>query len=183
MHTHSRRGSIVTGREYRPPPGASVRKSGGDSNRSEWARWDPSWLGWTGTGLFKAFWIRKYRGKGSWEGGSVVGLGGSTWGTSGGGWARGGVGGIWVGGGESASEFEFLLSSDWAGGGAEAGAGTEMEVGPGDGGSGWLAEGSSEWCLVTGVILFGGMGGDRLTGTGTWEGSTVEKINKKIQSK
>lgn len=84
--------------------------------------------------------MRMCRGKGSWEGGSVVGLGGSTRGTSGGGWERGGDGGIWVGGGESASEFEFLLSSDWAGGwaggGADTGAGTGTEEEPGGGGSG-----------------------------------------------
>lgn len=173
MYTYSRRGSIVTGSEFRPPPGASARKSGGNSKRSEWARWDPSGLGWTGPGLFKALWMRMCRGKGGWEGGSVVGLGGSTWGTSGIGWEWGGDGGIWVGGGVSMSEFEFLLSSDWTGSGADAGAGTE--VGPGGGGSGWWAEESSEWRLDTGVILFGGTGGDRLTVTGTWEGSTVEK--------
>ncbi len=74
------------------------------------------------------------RDKGGCEGGSVVGLGGSTCGTSGGGWARGGDGGIWVGGGERASE--FLLSSDWAGGRPDAGAGTGTEVVPGGGASG-----------------------------------------------
>lgn len=99
----------------------------------------------------------------------MVGLGGSTRITSRGWWARGGDGGIWGGGGENPPEFEFLLSSDWVEGGADIGAaaGIGTEVGAGGGGSGRLAEESPELRLVTGVFLFGGMGGDRLTGTGT----------------
>lgn len=52
----------------------------------------------------------------------MVGLGGSTLKCTGGCWARGGDGGIWVGGGESAPELTSLLSSDWTeGGGTRAG--------------------------------------------------------------
>lgn len=40
-----------------------------------------------------------------------------------------------------------------------------------------MDEESSEGRLVTAVILLGGTGGDGLTGTALWEGSTVE--NKK----
>lgn len=51
------------------------------------------------------------------------------------------------------------------------------------GDSGWLeGVGSTEWRLVTGVILFGGTGGERLAGTMTtplpgWEISAVSERN------
>lgn len=54
----------MTGSEYRPPPKASLIKSGGVSKSSECARWEPSGLGWTGPGLFKALWMRICKGRG-----------------------------------------------------------------------------------------------------------------------
>lgn len=69
---------MVTGREWRELPPNSVRNSGGGSNSSEWALWEPSGLACAGEGLFSALWIRMCRGMaGGWLGGSVVGLGGS----------------------------------------------------------------------------------------------------------
>lgn len=66
------------GREYRELPTASAVKSGGDSNSSEWALWEPSGLGCAGPELARARWMRMCRGMaGGWLGGSVVGLGGS----------------------------------------------------------------------------------------------------------
>lgn len=77
---------------------------------------------------------------------------------------------MWEGGKGSVSEglrgvFETssVCSPLWTagGGGAEAGSATGGEVSL----SG--AEGSTEWRFVTGVILFGGVGGERLAGAGT----------------
>lgn len=100
---------MVMGRECLVLTPLSSRTSGGDSNSSEWALWEPSGLGWTGPGLASALWMRMCRGMaGGWLGGSVVGLGGSicTVGTiTAGGllggfkaWTLGGDGGMWEGG-------------------------------------------------------------------------------------
>ncbi len=183
--TYSRRGSMVTGRECLELPPPSTRKAGGDSNSSECALWELSGLGWAGPGLARALWMRMCKGMGGgWLGGSVVGLGGSTcivgtvpeeevlggWSD----WTLGGDGGIWDGGGGKdsmevwgaavfglSSLFSPLRTAGGVGRGAEAGSVV------GDSGS-WLGgEGSTEWRLVTGVILFGGVGGERLAGAGT----------------
>lgn len=149
---HSLSGSMVTGSECRPP--GSTTTSGGISNSKEWALCLLSGLGWTGPGLASARWIRMCRGMdGGWIGGSVVGLGGSTA-------IRGGDGGIWEGGGETtvAIELGYLLSSGWEGGRL----GEELLAG----GSVWLDEVSAELHLVTGVILAGGIGGERFVETG-----------------
>lgn len=199
--TYSLRGSMVMGRECRELAPASVRKSGGFSNSSEWALWEPSGLGWDMPGLARALWIRMCRGMtGGWLGGSVVGLGGSvcTVGTGPEGgcrdWTLGGDGGMWDGGeGTDSAEvwgaagLSSLLSPLGTAGGISTGA----EVGSvlGDSGA-WLgAEGSTEWRLVTGVILFGGVGGERLAGAGTMmtplpdcESSAVNKTTKVVNT-
>lgn len=171
------------GRECLEFPSPSMRKSGGDSNSSECALWEPSGLGWAGPGLARALWMRMCRGMaGSWLGGSVVGLGGSacTVGTGpeeevlGGcsDWTLGGDGGMWDGGegGDSVevwggAVFSSLLSPLSTAGGISTGAEAESGVGVS---RTWLGgDGSTEWRLVTGVILFGGVGGERLAGAGT----------------
>lgn len=72
----------------------------------------------------------------------------------------------------------------------DSGAGLEVWSVEGESGR-WLGGvGSTEWRLVTGVILFGGVGGERLAGAGTimtplpgCESSAVEKgTGKKIIS-
>lgn len=62
--------------------------SGGVSNSSEWARWEPSGCGTVGPGLLRALWIMMCKGIGACRaGGSSGGLGGSKW--TGSGWGRG----------------------------------------------------------------------------------------------
>lgn len=93
--------------------------SGGVSNSAECALRLPSELELRGPGLVSARWMRMCRGKdGGCEGGSVVGLGGSTM-------VRGGDGGMWVGTGESAGTAgaRGLWSSEW---GKAAGLGEEL---------------------------------------------------------
>lgn len=182
--TYSLRGSMVIGRECLEFPPVS-KISGGDSNSSEWALWEPSGLGWTGPGLARALWMRMCRGiGGGWLGGSVVGLGGSVC-TVGTGpeevvlgslsdWTLGGDGGTWEGGegkgsvevgGAAAIVLSSLSSPLRRTGGTDTGAAVGSEVVH----SGtWLGgDGSAELRLVTGVILFGGVGGERLAGAGT----------------
>lgn len=101
-------------------------------------------------------------------------------------WTLGGDGGMWEGiegvgsvkaGGTPAFPLSSLPSSFWTVEGTVTGAAVGSVVGD----SGWLeGEGSTEWRLVTGVILFGGTGGERLAGAGTtttplpgWESSAV----------
>lgn len=142
---------MVTGRECRPVD--STTTSGGISNSKECALWVLSGLWWTGPGLASARWIRMCRGMaGGWLGGSVVGLGGSTA-------IPGGDGGIWEGGGDTtvAVALGCLLFSEWERGGLE-----EEPVG----GSDWWDEGSPELRLLAGVILAGGIGGERFAETG-----------------
>lgn len=68
----------MTGRECLELPPLSTRMSGGDSNSSECALWEPSGFGRAGPGLARALWMRTCKGMaGGWLGGSVVGLGGS----------------------------------------------------------------------------------------------------------
>lgn len=62
----------------------------------------------------------------------------------------------------------LLLSSLLSPLGTAEGSSTGAEAGSVVGDSGtWLGEGSTEWRFVTGVILFGGVGGERLAGAGT----------------
>lgn len=71
----------------------------------------------------------------------------------------------------------------------DSGAGFEVWSVVGESGP-WLGGvGSTEWRLVTGVILFGGVGGERLAGAGTMmtplpgcESSAVEKGTGKVIS-
>lgn len=201
MVTYSLRGSMVTGSEKRTFPSTGSSGTSKHSNSSEWALWELSGWGWTGLGLARAFWMRMCRGTGGgWLGGSVVGLGGSAC-TAGTGpenmtpggcrdLTLGGDGGTWdgsegdsvdVGGTVAFVLFSLLSDFETVGGnrtGAEGGSVVE------DSGT-WLGGvGSAEWCLVTGVILFGGVGGDGLMGAGTttrllpgWERSAVNKQN------
>lgn len=197
------------GRECLMFPPLSTRKSGGDSNSSECALWEPSGFGWAGPGLARALWMRTCKGMdGGWLGGSVVGLGGSAC-TAGTGpeeellagwseWTLGGDGGMWDGGEgkdsvEGRGAATFVLSSLFSPLRTAGGSVTGVEAGSVVGDSGaWLGgEGSTEWRLVTGVILFGGVGGERLAGAGTMmtplpgcESSAVKKkkkVNKSYQ--
>lgn len=128
--THSLRGSMVTGREWRELAPPSVM-SGGESNSREWALCEASGWGWAMPGLAKALLMRMCRGTaGGWPGGSVVGLGGSVCTTGTGPEAAepgvwrdctlGGDGGMWEGGKAGGSvgargAAEFVLSSLTAG--------------------------------------------------------------------
>lgn len=79
----------------------------------------------------------------------------------------GGDGGMCAGGGEVVSSALGPAGATAGGAGWEmetAGARPEGRLGSG-GGAG--REGSSEWRLLTGVILLGGVGGERLAGAGT----------------
>lgn len=81
---------------------------------------------------------------------------------------------MWEGGGSRGSAegcwaAVLLLSSLLSPTGTAEGGGTGADAGSVVEDSGtWLGgEGSTEWRLVTGVILFGGVGGERLVGAGT----------------
>lgn len=180
--THSLSGSMVIGRECREFPPTSERNSGGDSNSWECALWEPSGLGWAGPGVARALCMRICRGMaGGWLGGSVVGLGGSVCPVGagpaevpGGGseWTLGGDGGIWAGGERRGSKLSWVaalvLSSLLSPLRTAEGTVTGTEPGSLVADSGpWLEGGSTAWRLVTGVVLFGGVGGERLACAGT----------------